>query len=398
MTFPDLIFVSLENWDEVWRRNQFLCSGLARRFPESKILFVGLPCDLSNSLRRRDFSGLAGHRTWKVPGYDNITVTRPLKFAPNTLPSGRRWNERIFRNHVRREAQRLKLRNPLLWINPHDAVHLAGRLGESAVVYDITDDWTLGTISPMQKSLIVEQDRRLCRRADLVVVCSEALQKSREAQCKRLLLLPNGVDVEHYRDVASDGGEMAAWLPSLPAPVFGYTGTLHDDRTDPKLIVALARAFPEGSVLLIGPDHLSRESRELLEAQPNIHLTGPVAYAKIANAMQAFDVCIVPHKESAFTESLNPIKLWEYLAFGKPVVSTDVAGFRDFPHLVRVATKPQEFIDACRQALHENGAGLQARQAEAAQHSWSRRIDDLLEALKPILQKSKESKRPANTS
>jgi teichuronic acid biosynthesis glycosyltransferase TuaH len=391
MTFPDLIFVSLENWDEVWRRNQFLCSGLARRFPDSKILFVGMPRDLSNAVRKRDFSALGDSQTRSVRGFPNITLTRPLKVAPNTLASGRRLNERLFRTHVKRVAGRMGLSKPLLWLNPHDAVHMAGRMGECAVLYDITDDWALAPFNQNQKTLIEEQDRRLCRAADLVVVCSQALQKSRQGFSKRILLLPNGVDVAHYTDANSPQSTLnarASLSVATPAdskaPVFGYTGTLHEDRVDAALTVALARAFPAGRIELVGPDNLDTNSRALLAEQPNIQLRGPVPYARIAEVMRAFDVCIVPHRESAFTESLNPIKLWEYLACGKPIVSTNVAGFRDYPQFVHLASGAEAFITACRTALREDTSLGQARRAEAAQHSWDARIEDLLQAMEPL--------------
>ena len=102
----DLIFVSMENWDDVWRRNQFLCAGLARRFPERKILFVGLTRNATNDIRHGRLPSLAASDT-TVPGLPNITLTRPLKLLPDTLGWGRRVNERLFRSHVRAAAQRL---------------------------------------------------------------------------------------------------------------------------------------------------------------------------------------------------------------------------------------------------------------------------------------------------
>jgi teichuronic acid biosynthesis glycosyltransferase TuaH len=377
----DLVFVSLEDWDEVWRRNQFLCASLARRFSDRKILFVGLPRDVSHQLRRGRLSGLRRPTPRTVPGLPNITVTHPLKLFPNSLEVGRRLNEALARSHVQQAARELGIRYPLLWLNPHSAVHMAGRMGEAAVVYDITDDWTLASFPERESRLIQAQDRALCRRADLVVVCSEALRESRRPLCRRLLLLPNGVDAEHYREVSEGSRSPAAEWPS---PVFGYTGTLHSDRIDASLIVALARAFPRGSVVLVGPDSLNLEVRAVLAAERNVHLTGPVPYQEIPRRMAGFDVCIVPHRESAFTETLNPIKLWEYLAGGKPVVSSNVAGFRDYRHLCRIASAPDDFVAACREALAAGDVGRETRMAEARKHSWEARVDTLLDAMCPL--------------
>lgn len=377
MDMPDLIFVSLEDWDDVWRRNQFLCAELARRFPSMKILFVGLPIDVSNAIKRGRVRALFRERIGSPPGLPGIRLAHPLKLAPQSLSVGSALNDVMFRAHVRRAARRMGLRRPLLWLNPHSAVHLAGRMGESGVVYDITDDWTLADFPERDLQRIRAQDRALCRRADLTIVCSEALAQSRMARSRRLLLLPNGVNVEHYRTVGAAPAERRD-----RAPVLGYTGTLHPGRIDVALLEAVARRFADGSIVLIGPNHLPPGDTRRLEALGNVRLTGPAPYERLPGLMSAFDVCIVPHLETAFTESLNPIKLWEYLAAGKPIVSTRVAGFRDYPGLVRLASDADGFADACRAAAAERDpARVAERRAEAARHTWAARVDRLLQEL-----------------
>ncbi|MGA3170986.1 MAG: glycosyltransferase [Chthoniobacteraceae bacterium] len=373
----DLIFVSLENWDDVWRRNQFLCASLARRFPAMKILFVGLPRNVSHDLRHGSLRALNTGATWTVPSHPNITVTHALKLCPDSIASGRRINEAMARGHIRRVARGMGMTRSLLWLNPHSAVHMAGAMGEKAVIYDITDDWTEAPSFPAwQRKLIARQDRALCARADLVIVCSEALEASRRAHSKRILLLPNGVDCEHYAAIAGSVEE-SRW----PRPVLGYTGTVHGDRFDVDLVAGLARKFAQGSVVLVGPDHLTPAQKAKLEPLPNVHITGPVPYGRIPETMAQFDVCIVPHVETPFTNSLNPLKLWEYLAAGKPIVSTNVAGFRNYPDLCRIASGVEPFAEACRQALDERGATGAQRKAEARKHSWTRRIDTLLDGM-----------------
>ncbi len=376
----DLIFVSMENWDEVWRRNQFLCAGLARRFPERKILFVGLTRDATNDLRHGRLPSLTATDE-TVPGLPNITLTRPLKLLPNTLEWGRRLNEVLFRSQVRHASRRLGLKNPLLWLNPHAAVHMAGQMGESAVVYDITDDWTTLTQSSVLKALTVAQDKELCRRADAVVVCSERLFAIKRDLARNLHLIPNGVDAGHYETVLDGQGPLPAPADGWAKPVIGYTGSIHPDRVDVALVESLARRFPSGTVALVGPNMLTGKDLARLQACPNVVLTGPVPYARLPEMMRAFDVCMTPHRVSAFTESLNPIKLWEYLAAGKPIVSTDVAGFRDYPQFVRIASDADGFADAVEAALREDPAAGEARRAEARRHSWDARLDQILDQI-----------------
>ena len=373
-TIHDLIFVSLENWDEVWRRNQFLCAAYAKRHPQAKILFVGLPRDQSHALRRGRWAELGRSDEWTPPGLPNITVTRPPKWLPNTLTVGRRVNERLMRAHVRQKVRDLGLQNPLLWLNPHSAVHMAGRMAESAVLYDITDDWISPTQSAAITRLITEQDAELCRKADAVIVCSEKLYAMKQSLAQRLYLIPNGVEAEHYARVMDHSLPLPPDALQWPSPVFGYTGTLHPDRVDVALVEQFAKDVSPGSVVLIGPNHLPPEDGKRLAALPNVFLPGPVPYEQLPDYMRAFAVSITPHQVTPFTESLNPIKLWEYLAAGKPIVSTNVAGFRDYPQFVRIADA-DGFARAALESLDEDPATLEARRVEARQHSWSARLD-----------------------
>jgi glycosyltransferase involved in cell wall biosynthesis len=366
----------MENWDDIWRRNQFVCAELVRRRPDLRVLFVGLPINVSNSLRRGRVGAIFRASTYAVPGFDRITVTHPPKLLPDSLAAGRAVNEALWRRHVRRVAGRLGLRHPVLWLNPHYAVHAAGRMGESAVVYDITDDWTTLTQSPRLVARIKAQDAELCRRADATIVCSERLRELKRGMAPNLHLIPNGVDADHYARVLDGGADIPEEARCWPKPVLGYTGTLHPDRVDVGLIESLAKAS-SGSVALVGPNFLSAEDTRRLLGLGNVFMPGPVPYARVPDYMAAFDVAITPHRMTPFTESLNPIKLWEYLAAGLPIVSTDVAGFRDYPELARLARTAEQFVAACRAALAEGRAKSARRREAAAGHSWASRVDQI---------------------
>ncbi len=375
---PDLVFVSLENWDDVWRRNQFVCAELARRHPAMKVLFVGLPRNWSHAVRTRQWADVRAAAA-AVPGLENVTVTRPPKLMPDSLAVGRWVNATLLRRHVRRAMRHLGIAGPTLWVNDHAAGHLVGRLGERAVVYDVTDDWTSLDQPEAVRRRTVAQDAALCRVADATIVCSDRLLDLKRPLARLIRLIPNGVDPAHYRS-ADDPATAAPATDEWPRPVLGYTGTVHPDRVDVDLVAAVARRWP-GSVVMVGPNHLRPDDRAAL-AVPNVRLVGPVAYADVPAYMAGFDACVVPHRVTPFTESLNPIKLWEYLAAGKPVVSTPVAGFRDYPGLVRLATGADAFVAACEAAVAEqtspDGPRLRdARRAVAADHSWATRVDQI---------------------
>lgn len=371
----DLVFVSLESWDEIWRRNQFLCAGLLRRNPEMRILFVEPPRDVSSAVRlwRWDLAGPAGTVPAEFAG--RLRCFRSWKLLPNGNPWGRSFNEWVARRHIAAEMRSMGLNRPLLWINAHYAGHLAGHLGETSVVYDITDDWTELKQCATGAALTRQQDAALCRIADAVIVCSERLEELKKPMAAEVHLIPNGVDPEHYRRVLDGVDPLPVESNAWARPVFGYTGTVHPDRIDLALVEEAARRLAQGSIVLLGPNFLSPTETARLQACGNVHLPGPVSYARIPDFMRAFDACVVPHLVTPFTESLNPIKLWEYLAAGKPIVSTDVAGFRDYAGVLSIARSVDEFVEAMQAALVEPPAAGLARRELVRAHSWESRLD-----------------------
>ena len=382
----DLIFVSLENWDEIWRRNQFVCAKLAKRHPEIRILFVGPARNVLKDFLREGFRILFAHPPTTLPEHSNIALTHPWQVFPNRFRLGRWFNEWLARRHVRRVAAQLGMHDPVLWLNPHDAAHMAGRMGEATVVYDVTDDWSKISQPVARMRRTIREDARLCRQADAVIVCSEALRESKQRLSSHVYLVPNGVDARHY-DITTPSLIKPPGTAPWRGHVFGYTGTLHGDRIDVELVRRLAGIIGyAGSVVLIGPDHLREAERERLRL-PNIFCLGAVPYVRLPEYMRRFDVCIVPHKVTPFTESLNPIKLWEYLALGKPVVSTRVAGFRDYPRFVYLAEGAEEIAARAMHALSEPKDLAQERRAEAARHSWEVRCDAIEEIIADCLER-----------
>ena len=156
-----------------------------------------------------------------------------------------------------------------------------------------------------------------------------------------LYLIPNGVDAQHYRTVLDTPPDPAAqqWL----RPVLGYTGSIHPDRVDVDLVEAISGRLEQGTILLVGPNMLPAADQERLRHCGNVVLTGPTPYSDLPKAMRAFDVCITPHRVTPFTESLNPIKLWEYLAAGKPIVSTPVDRLSRLPAVCTHRVRRERF-------------------------------------------------------
>jgi len=316
----DLVVVSLESWDDVWRRNQHLVSGLLTSDPELRVLFVEPPADPAHDLLhgRRP---VWGHRAHRVPGQERLTTYRPVKWLPRRVdPSADRRLSRA----VLRAARRSGFAHPILWINDPAAALLSTMAGWPTL-YDITDDWLAADRPVAELARLTEAEDALLSTAAEVVACSPELvhRKSAARRGRPIELIPNAVNVAAYRQPTARPRD----LP--PGPVAVYVGTLHSDRLDVPLAVRTARTLgSSGTLVFVGPDLLATEDAAGLREAGAVIL-GARPRDEVIGYLQHADVLVVPHLVNAFTDSLDPIKLYEYQAVGRPVVSTPVAGFRD---------------------------------------------------------------------
>ncbi|GAB3800259.1 glycosyltransferase family 1 protein [Humibacter antri] len=312
-----LVVASLEEWDEVWRRNQYLIDGLLRSDPELDVLFVEPPADPLFALAsgRRAARG-RGMRT--ADGYGGrLHLYQPTKALPRRAG---RFADELVTAGIRHAASRLGWRNGMLWVNDPGRSALLDAFGWPSL-YDVTDDWTAAGRGEREHERIVAGDAELLRRCDEVVVCSTGLSGTK-GRDRAVRLIPNAVDVDRYRRPHPRPTD----FPDEPVAL--YVGTLHEDRLDIDLVERTADAAEHAVVMMLGPDALTPANSARLHAHPRILLAGSRNRDDIPAYLQHAHVLIVPHVVDEFTESLDPLKLYEYRAVGRPTVSTRVAGFR----------------------------------------------------------------------
>ena len=333
----DVVCCSLEAWDEVWRRNQLLVRELLGLRSRMRILFVQPPSDaLWSALHARPI-GETGVRL--VPRYERVAALTPRKWLPRGAFRG--VDDRLGRL-VYSHALRMDLVNPVLWVNDSGYAGLAESCGWPAV-YDVTDDWTLAERSEREARRQETNDRRMLVSAREVVVCSPALAASRGTG-RSVRVIPNGVDVDHFRRETTRPGDLPCDFPVL------YCGTVAADRIDVDLCLELAAALPEGvKLVFVGPNACSRETTRRLADAGAVFL-GARPYQEIPSYMQHAGLLVVPHLVTPFTESLDPIKAREILAVGKPAISTPVAGFRDVGWPIEAVNR-RGFVSAVLSAL-----------------------------------------------
>lgn len=359
-----LVVCSLEAWDDVWRRNQFLVRELLAQDPDRRVLFVEPAFDVLHE--RRLARGRVHQRGLRpLPEDGRVVRFEPVKWLPRRLGP---WADRHRDRQVRRAVAQLGFEVPTLWVNDPGYASLAERVPWPSL-YDITDDWVAAGDARVAASAAADE-ARLFRCCAAVVVCSPDLARSRRAVWPDLVVVPNAVDADHLRAPRSRPAD----LP--PGPVAVYVGTLHTDRLDVDLVVDLAAARPDLTVVLVGPDALSAEASTRLAAVPNVVRTGPRPYRDVPGYLQHADVLVVPHVVTSFTESLDPIKAYECLAMGRPTVATPVAGFRGETAPIHVAERAV-FVETVLACLADPGEAI-----EREVPTWTERAEEFAAALR----------------
>jgi glycosyltransferase involved in cell wall biosynthesis len=381
----DLVVLSLERWDEVWRRNQHLVVGLLRRDPGLRVLFVEPAVDpvhdLSRGRRPHWPRGLRAGPALTGIGPGRLWLHEAAKWLPRRLDH--RVDERLAAHRVR-AARRVGFGTPLLWVNDPDGAAVLEATDWPAL-YDVTDDWLLADRAAAETERHARAEARLLERAHEVVVCSAALAQTKGTR-REVTLIPNAVDVADYQRPQARPED----LP--PGPCALYVGTVHRDRMDVELCESTAEALGQrGHLVIVGPVALASEDVHRLE-KAGVVLLGPRPAPVVPAYLQHADVLVVPHVVTPFTESLDPIKLYEYRAVARPVVSTPVAGFRDAkdPRITVVDHSAFAAAVAARVPMGAGGGSSASWDAPRAVPtggeipSWSDRVEQMAEVIERL--------------
>jgi glycosyltransferase involved in cell wall biosynthesis len=344
--------------------------------------FVGW--HLARLVRGREFVAAARRIFWIERAAPNIFVRKAL----NVLPWGQKYdfanrvNAALTATLLRREAARLP-RPVVLWIYDPGAARVIGAVGEELAVYDCVDAYEEQAGSDARRRRVIGAgDARAAAAAELVFTTTRTLFKRQSTRNARTHLVPNVGDYEHFRP-ASTREHASEDVRVLPRPVVGFAGNFLPSKVDFNLLQGIARARPDWTVLLVGPAPPAvRAQLEALRTIPNVHWVGPKPYQEIPRYVAAFDVGVIPYVENEYTRSCFPLKLYEYLAAGKPVVASGVPELLGMEPDVVVAQGDTGFVEAIERALSLRGrSDLVRRTTIAAGNTWETRTERLLDLI-----------------
>lgn len=296
-------------------------------------------------------------------------------FSPLALPgrAGTSLSRAVVPRQVRRAARALGIRRPLVWVACPPAARFLDALEPVGLVYQRTDRFE--AFAGVDPRFIGACHARLAADADVVLYCSRLLMDEERARTPQALFLDHGVD---YEDFAAAGDRRAdpADVAAIPRPRVGFVGGIDAHTFDPELFCAVARLMPEVRFVLVGACSLAAGWC----TADNVLLLGQRPYEEVAAYMAASDVLIMPWNQSEWIRACNPVKLKEYLAVGRPVVTTDFDELRHYRGLVSVAGDAQAFAAAIRAALDAPPAGAAGR-ARVRAETWEEKGRTLLAEL-----------------
>ena len=374
----DIICIASQDWDSHLGVPQQI---MARLAATNRVLYVNPPRSI---LRRAEIAARAGRlhtlhldvaAARAVEVIDPPAVTWPVFNIPPAVAGPlRAMNGAVLGAWLRRQAARRGFAAPVLYIFAMQGAQLLGRVPAACTVYDCIDEWagyeTTGSRSWHNTRAM---DEALCRGSDAVFVGSDHLAQLKTGLNPETHMVRHAADFAHFNTAAAATIEVPDDIAALPAPRVGLVGVL-DKRVDLDILAHLAGARPDLSLVLIGPV-LPNLDLSALTRRPNVHLLGMRTVPQLPAYIAGLDVCLIPYLIDDFTRNIYPLKLHEYLASGRPVVSTPVPACVAHADLVGIADTPAGFLAAVEAALADRAPERDAaRIALARANDWEDRV------------------------
>ncbi len=375
MNGETIVILANAEWD--WA-NRVNCHHIAARLArDNQVLFVDTvggrtpaPRELKKVARRlRRIAG--GVRRIS----DGLTVLSPFVLPVYGSNAIRRLNSRLLERQIRGALP--SNARPILWLFLPSLVELVGRLNEKLVIYHCIDEHSANPNVPAAQ--VRESEGRLLKLADIVFTSSSTLYAARKALNANTFYLPNVADAEHFSHARDTDLPVAEDLRGIPRPIAGFVGNITGYKLDFDLLANVAQSRPEWSFVLIGPVGRGDPSTVIskLRDLTNLHLLGERPYAELPRYIKGFDACLIPFNENESTRGSLPMKFFEYLAAGKPVIATDLPTLAEFREYFYPAHNAAEFAEALTASRLEDVSCGVKRVRIAQRYSWDARMIEI---------------------
>ncbi len=367
----DILFLSGIRWEFSFQRHQQIASLLARRH---RVLFFEIGLSPANLVKEPAVTV----RHWKrwLAGPEEIRPGLYRCVSPLLLPLNRsvtavnRLNQGITFRAARRAGEKLGMASPLFWISDPYFSFFARGHGQPLTIFDWIHDEG-GTGGSRLDRVYRRLREETLRGADIVFTPSRVIFERHGRNDPRFHLVPHGADLPPE---AAAAGPAPEDVSSIPSPIIGFVGTI-GPAVDLELLAFLADRRKDWSFVLVGE---VRKAVGELAARPNIHLLGPKTREELPRYLDTFAAGIIPYRVNSLTETVHPVKTYEYLAAGLPVVSTRLPELLPLESIIRLENGAEAFHRALAQILDgDSPEEKNSRMNFARANSWERRVEKI---------------------
>jgi glycosyltransferase involved in cell wall biosynthesis len=388
----DIVCLSIVTWDDHWGTPQQLMSRLARH---NRILYVDQaisPLSFFTGIRSRG-AVMRQLRRWRQ-GYREVAKNVYAAAPPPILPFRsfkpvNAVNGFILRRWLRGQTRRLGFRHPIVWNFQPLAPHVAEAVDPALTLFHCVDEYAALPFWWHSSAGAAAREAECCRESDIVVCVGRGLTAAREKLNPNTHFVPNAADVAHFATALHPDLPVPDDVAHLRGPIIGFIGVV-DFRFDSGLVSYLATQRPDWSLVVVGPVKGDARGLEALRALTNVHFLGNRPIEALPSYARRMDVCLLPYVIDGFTSHIFPLKLYEYMAAGRPIVSTDLNEMRPYAgECLTIARDPNEFLHAIEHELEvDSDERAAARELASRSHSWDHRLEEISALIEPILGRS----------
>jgi glycosyltransferase involved in cell wall biosynthesis len=389
----DIVVLSTADWDNpFWTNKQHVACQLADR--GFRVLYIDSLGLRRPSARAQDFARIRQRlrRAFDRPRFvrDRLWVWSPVMLPFHASGAVRTLNRRLLSFSLGGQLKRLGFTRPLLWTYNPLTARLLDPDAFDSIVYHCVDD--ISAQPGMPAHVLATAEEELARNAAIIFATSPRLCETRRRWNRNTHFLPNVADYDHFSRALEPGLALPADLADVPGPRVGFIGALSSYKVDFELLRTAARARPALSFVLVGKvgegDPWTDSSS--LDGLDNLHVLGARPYAELPAYLKGFDVALLPNRINEYTASMFPMKFFEYLAAGRPVVATDLPAIRQYDGIVHLAPSVESFLAGIDAAVDGRAAPLENRLAAAMANTWDARMDRMLELLADMDARSRQ--------
>lgn len=376
-----IVCLATQAWNAHWTPVQQVMLRLAATH---RVIYVE-PFHPALSWLKRDNSVLRKDRDDQLPNLrevaPNLQVYRPsYGYLPRNMRSStaHRINSVLYRHEIARLLRKLGPQRPLLWAFFAQSLSILD-LPWDRIIYDCVDDWPSFFQHPKEKAFVSRIDEQLCRSADIVFVGSDPLLEKKLPFQSSTFVVNHAADIAHFSKAADPQTSIPTDLASIAGPRLGFIGMIDTIRFDAALIQKLADKLPV-QIIIVGGTMPGAE--RLLPPHERIHWLGMRSVEQLPAYLCGMDVLLMPYALNEATRTIYPLKLYEYLATGKPVVTTAIPAVEPLSNLMYVSHSHDDFIQNTQRALQEyDPQTLAVRRAYASTRTWEAHVERKLHLL-----------------